>query len=115
MFFFVGDYNEGGNPVALLSYMAEFYQADYSEPGFHMIRGNHERELCPTYPLENLPDIIVLRRKLLNYYIVHAGMVITAFRLLNRDMAQSPDETIFAYRLDASCTGRYMPLRQIIR
>ena len=112
--FFVGDYNAGGSPGALLNYMAEFYQADYMEPGFHMIRGNHERELYPIYPLENLPDIIVLRGMALNYYFVHAGMVDAAFELINDDMAKSPEKDVFAYRLDDSCAGNNAPLRQII-
>ena len=112
--FFVGDYNGGGNPYDLLNYMGEYYQADYSDPGFHMIRGNHERELGPLYPLANLPDIIVLRGGAMNYYIVHAGMVHTAFHLINADMAQKPEKDVFAYRLDASCAGFDAPLRQII-
>lgn len=43
--YFVGDYNEGVNPEILPQYIAEYYQADYTIPGFHLIRGNHEREL----------------------------------------------------------------------
>ena len=112
--YFIGDYNEGGNPTALLNYMAEFYQADFMEPGFHMIRGNHERELWPRYPLDNLPDIIVLRGTELNYYMVHAGMVDAAFRLINDDIAQYPEKDVFAYRLDDSCAGYDAPFRQIV-
>ncbi len=57
--FFVGDYNAGGDPRALLDYISCFYQPDYLLPGFHLIRGNHERELFPAYPLDNLPDIYI--------------------------------------------------------
>lgn len=112
--FFVGDYNEGGNPHELLEYMGEYYQADCSVPGFHMIRGNHERELYPVYPLENLPDIIVLRGRTMNYYIVHAGMVDRGFRLINEDMAKEPEKKVFAYHLDDSCAGCNAPLRQMV-
>ena len=112
--YFVGDYNAGGSPQALLTYMARYYQADYAVPGFHLIRGNHERELDPYYPLENLPDIIVLRGECLNYYIVHAGMVASAFRLINEDMAQNPEQKVFAYSLEQCCVGWDAPLRQLI-
>lgn len=45
--FFVGDYKEGRNPTSLLKYISNYYQPDYSSPGFHLIRGNYERELAP--------------------------------------------------------------------
>ena len=88
--YFVGDYSGGGDPYSLLGYMSGYFQPDYERPGFHLIRGNHERELYPVYPLENLPDIIVIRGRQLNYYIVHAGMVSGAFHLINEDMAKCP-------------------------
>ena len=112
--YFVGDYNGGGSPENLLRYISLWYQADYEKPGFHLIRGNHEHELRPVYPLRNLPDIIVLRGGVLNYYIVHAGMVASAFRLINRDMEENPGLKAYAYRLDRSCAGFDRPLRQII-
>ena len=111
--YFVGDYNGGGHPHSLLAYISEYYQEDYARPGFHLIRGNHERELGPYYELENLTDIIVLRAAQLNYYIVHAGMTGKAFRLINYDMAISPDSRVHAYRLDDSCACYNGPLRQI--
>ncbi len=112
--YFVGDYNGGGDPYSLLGYMSGYYQPDYERPGFHLIRGNHERELYPVYPLENLPDIIVIRGRQLNYYIVHAGMVSGAFHLINEDMAKTPDRKVYAYRLDNSCAEYDAPFRQII-
>ncbi len=111
--YFVGDYNAGGNPNALLAYLSGFYQEDCALPGCHLIRGNHERELGPTYPLENLPDAMVLRGRQMNYYLVHAGMVRPAFALINKDMADHPDEKYFAYALDESCAGFNAPLRQL--
>ena len=111
--FFVGDYNAGGYPTMLLSYIARHYQADCSVPGFHLIRGNHERELCPEYALENLPDIIVWRGRQLNYYIAHAGMVSDALRLMAEDIGQD-DRITHAYRLDKSCAEYDAPLRQIV-
>ncbi len=112
--YFVGDYNEGGQVRALLEYMAVYYQADFDRTGFHMIRGNHEIELSPNYLLENLPHVIVLKFKYLTYYIVHAGMVESAFNLINEDMAKSPEKTVFAYRLDSSCVQYDAPFRQLI-
>ena len=112
--YFVGDYNSGGNVHALLQVIAKHYAADYSQPGFHLIRGNHERELGPWYPMENQPDILVLRGKQMNYYIVHAGMLASAFDLIRADMAADPDKAVYAYRLDASVAGYNGPLRQII-
>lgn len=115
--YFVGDYNEGGNPRELLRYMAEFWQADWSAPGFHLIRGNHERELAPVYPLANMPDILALRLAVrgdaMRYFIVHAGMVSSTFRLICEDMDASPEQRYFAYRLDDACTAFDAPLRQI--
>ncbi|MBQ9984803.1 MAG: metallophosphoesterase [Oscillospiraceae bacterium] len=112
--YFVGDYNAGGYVQQLLRYMATYYEADCDAAGFHMIRGNHERELNPTYTLENLPDIIVIRGKLLNYYIVHAGMVSKAFELINKDMAKNPQQAVFSYKLDDVCVQYDAPLRQIM-
>lgn len=112
--YFVGDYNEGGNPHLLMQYISNYYQADYSHPGFHLIRGNHERELAPIYPLENLPDVIVLRKQHLNYFIAHAGMVAKAFNLMTQDMELDPCNEIFVYRLDESCAGYDAPLRQLV-
>ena len=112
--FFVGDYNAGGDPISLIRYMSEYYQADYNKPGFHMIRGNHERELWPVYYLENLPDIIVYRGTNLNYYIVHAGMVSSAFNLINSDIDKEPDKKNFAYRLENHTCCFDAPLRQLV-
>lgn len=112
--FFVGDYNAGGNPARLLQYLANYYQEDCGLPGFHLIRGNHERELGPLFPLENLPDVMVLRGRQMNYYLVHAGMVTKALRLINDDMAKSPQESVFSYRLADCCTEYDAPLRQLI-
>ena len=112
--YFVGDYNGEGDVHSLLEYMAPYYQADYSLPGFHLIRGNHEWELWPMYPLENLPDILVLREKHRSYYIVHAGMVAQAFDLINEDMEKNPGQDVFAYRLDRRLVEYNGPLRQII-
>ena len=111
--YFVGDYNEGGDVRVLMEYMALYYSADFNVPGFHMIRGNHERELCPVYTLENLPDIIVLRKKQMNYYIAHAGMMSSAFDIINEDMAKHPESDIFAYKFDDICVCQDAPLRQI--
>lgn len=112
--YFVGDYNGGGNTFELLRYMADYFQADFNAPGFHMIRGNHERELYPVYMLENLPDIIVIRGKKLVFYIVHAGMVSSAFELISDDIAKEPDKTVYAYRLEDNTCEFNAPLRQIV-
>ena len=112
--YFVGDYNAGGHARALLKYMEQYYEPDCRRPGFHMIRGNHEREMEPSYPLENLPDFLVLRGRQMNYYIVHAGMLTAAFDAINADMARHPGQTVFAYRLDDACAGEEGALRQLI-
>lgn len=112
--YFLGDYNGGGNPTALLRYLSAYYQTDNARPGFHMIRGNHERELSPYYPLQNLPDIIVLRMKNMTYYLAHAGMIASVFDLINEDISARPDETVFAYRLDDASVAYDAPLRQMI-
>ena len=112
--YFLGDYNGGGSVRALLNYMARYYQPDYDAPGFHMIRGNHERELFPVYALENLPDVIVVRRARLNFYLAHAGMVSGAFDLINRDIDRHPGQRIFAYRLENNTCCYDAPLRQLV-
>ena len=112
--FFVGDYNAGGDPRLLLDYLSRYYQADCRLPGFHLIRGNHEWELYPDYPLENLPDLIVIRGNSMNYYIVHAGMVSGAFDLIREDIKHSSIGSVHAYRLDDSCAGYDAPFRQMI-
>lgn len=111
--YFVGDYNGGGDPGHLLGYMSLYYSADCGRPGFHLIRGNHERELFPVYPLYNLPDILVIRGNAMNYFIVHAGMVSSAFKVINEDMAKNPDKKIYAYKLDNCCTD-YNSLLKLI-
>ncbi len=112
--YFIGDYNEGGNPYSLLGYLDRYYQEDLHKCGFHMIRGNHERELNPIFPLENLPDILVIRGRVMNYFLAHAGMVASAFDLISRDMEKDPEERAFAYRLDDAATAWDAPLRQIV-
>lgn len=112
--FFAGDYNAGGNPRALLEMLSKHFQADHEAPGFHMIRGNHERELSPQFYLENLPDIMVIKRKELCYYICHAGMIREVYDLINDDMLQNPDKKVYAYRLDDSTTAYDAPYRQVI-
>ena len=110
--YFVGDYNDGYNVRSLLSYMSLYYQPDCKKPGFHMIRGNHEREMFPYYALSDLPDIIVLKREKAAFFIAHAGMVRPLFSLLCRDLHENPTETVFAYRLDENCTRHRCLLRQ---
>jgi len=112
--FFVGDYNAGGSPKELLEYISQYYQENCTETGFHLIRGNHEWELFPSYPLYNLPDIIVYRSEWMNYFIAHAGMVSSAFLLINEDMEKEPAKQTFAYKLDPACAVQDAPLRQII-
>lgn len=112
--YFLGDYNAGLNVGSLLSYIAKHYQDDHTLPGFHIIRGNHERELCPQYYLENHPDIMVVRGREMVYYLAHAGMVSAAFEVINKDMASRPGENVFAYKLDDCSVAYDAPLRQII-
>lgn len=112
--YFVGDYNAGGDVRMLLKYMSNYYQEDHNASGFHMIRGNHERELGPFFELENLPDIMVVRSGHLNYYIVHAGMVSDAFDLINSDIDKEPSRKVFAYRLENNTCCYDAPLRQIV-
>lgn len=111
---FLGDYNEGGDPRSLLQFISNFYQADHTLPGFHLIRGNHERELYSSYPLENLPDIAVIKLRHMQYYLAHAGMIGKAFDFINADIAQRSDESIFVYKLDEACTKYDAPLRQLV-
>lgn len=112
--YFVGDYNAGGNPDALLRYMARYYQEKHSAPGFHLIRGNHERELWPLYALPNLPDIFVLKGKNITFYLTHAGMVQEAFDMINIDIKNSPETHGWAYALDENITCYDAPFRQIV-
>lgn len=113
--YFVGDYNGGGNATFLIKYMSKYYQEKNDLPGFHMIRGNHEREehLNPVYPLKNLPDIMVIRGNNLNFYITHAGMESTAFDLINSDIDSEPERKVFAYRLDEKSCMHNARLKQI--
>ena len=112
--YFVGDYNEGGNPQRLLGYMSNYFHEDNEAPGFHMIRGNHERELSPLFALENLPDIFVIRCKNLNFYIAHAGMVSRAFDLINKDIDNEPGKKVFTYRLENQTCCYNALLRQLV-
>lgn len=112
--YFVGDYNGGGNVVQLMNYISNYYQADYQHPGFHLIRGNHERELGPMYTLYNMPDIIVIRGKQMNYFIVHAGMIKSVFDFINKDLMENSEQTVFAYRLAEQTVCYDAPFREII-
>ena len=112
--YFVGDYNAGGNVHTLLRYMSNFYQPDPEKPGFHLIRGNHERELDPVYTLENLPDLYVIRGTYMDYYAVHAGMVYSAFQLIGTDLDAHPGQKVFSYGLEDRCVAYDAPLRQLI-
>lgn len=112
--FFVGDYNGGGNVQCLLDYISLYYEADYSRPGFHLIRGNHERELSPIYTLGNQPDIVVLKKEHMTYYVAHAGMVAEAFELINKDISNNPDKSLYVYKLDDICVQYDAPLRQLM-
>lgn len=111
--YFVGDYNAGGDPRTLLSYIARYYQPDCSVPGFHLIRGNHERELYPAYELKNLPDIIVIRGRNLNFHITHAGMVEKGLELIYTDMLSAPEKQVFSYALREDAASYRAPLNQI--
>lgn len=112
--YFVGDYNEGGDIESLMEYLSLYYRAEYDLPGFHLLRGNHEREVDPVYPLSNLPDIAVLRGTNRNYYISHAGMVAKAFQLINADMAKNPQKNVYAYRMSPKTTENDGPLREVM-
>lgn len=111
--YFVGDYNDGGNPTELLRYIARYYREDLGDHGFHLIRGNHERELGPIHALENLPDVFVLKHKHMTYYLTHAGMVRDAFDLINEDIKDLPEGQGRAYALDNSVTNFNAPFRQL--
>lgn len=112
--YFVGDYNRGGDVTRLLRYLSVYYREDASLPGFHLIRGNHERELKPVYSLENLPDMFVLKGTHLDYYIAHAGMVYSGLRLIGQDVADAPMGSVHAYRLTEEAASYDAPLRQIV-
>ena len=112
--YFVGDYNAGGDVQALLRYISNYFKEDSESPGFHLIRGNHERELAPLYTLDNLPDLFVIRGEHLNFYLAHAGMVSSVFDLISADTENDPDQKIFAYKLEDHCVAYDAPLRQII-
>ncbi len=112
--YFLGDYNGGGDPANLVQYLSTYYSEDSTCTGFHLIRGNHERELFPYFPLSNMPDIIVLKMEHMCYYMVHAGMISSVFDLINADIANRPGESVFAYKLDDNGVGYNAPLRQII-
>lgn len=111
--YFLGDYNSGGNTYELLRYISRYYQTDHGSHGFHLIRGNHERECSPVFPLGNMPDIIVIKGYAMNYFLVHAGMTASAFELINADMAASPEKWYFAYSLTDKSTAYNAPLRQL--
>lgn len=112
--YFVGDYNGGGSPGLLLQYLSQYYQQDPENPGFHLIRGNHERELWPQYPLKNLPDIIVIKAKTMDYFISHAGMMAHVHQLICDDIKDAGEGAVFQYRLDDNAVAYDAPLRQII-
>lgn len=114
--YFVGDYNAGGNVRRLINYLSKYFVTDYNAPGFHLIRGNHEREsfLCPVFPLKNLPDIFVVRGENTNFFIAHAGMVIEAFDLIISDMHKNIEDKVLAYRIEDELALHGNLLRQIV-
>ena len=112
--YFTGDYNSGGNVEKLLTYISNYYIENNDFPGFHLIRGNHERELSPVYPLENMPDLFVIRKKQMNYYIAHAGMLGSVLSLISDDISKNTDKNVFAYKLRDDTVSFDAPLRQII-
>lgn len=112
--YFVGDYNAGGRPNLLLDYISQYFHMDYSIPGFHLIRGNHERELLPTFPLENLPDIIAIRGETCVFFIVHAGMMDDIYDLIIEDIDKHPDDRVFSYALANNLVGEFDPYRQVV-
>ena len=66
------------------------------------------------YPLENLPDILVIRRDYFDYYIVHAGLVDAALDLIRQDMDENRETDVYAYRLADETACYDAPLRQIV-
>lgn len=112
--YFLGDYNGGGNVTALMRYLSNYYSPDSAVPGFHMIRGNHERELGPVYALQNLPDVFVIREKHMDYYLAHAGMIRSVFDLIGEDMEKDPSKKVFSYGLTDESVAFDAPLRQMI-
>ncbi|MCR4644501.1 MAG: metallophosphoesterase [Oscillospiraceae bacterium] len=113
--YYLGDYVGGGNLYALLDVLNAHYEPDYSRPGFHLIRGNHEWFMAQGYPLDNLPDILVLRSKVMDYYLVHSGMLANVFTAIGQDMDAAPDQTVFAYKLDPAYAGnKGAPLVQLL-
>lgn len=113
--YFVGDYNSGGSVYALLQYISNYYSEDLEKPGFHLLRGNHEyAELWPIYKLDNLPNIFVIRRKNINFYIAHAGMISSVFDLISNDIKNNPEQNSFAYKLEDHTVAYNAPLRLIV-
>ena len=104
--YFIGGNSTGVDPQILLQYLSACYQADCRIPGFHMIRGNREQELDQACLPDNLPDICVVPGKLLNFYIVHTGIVSDVFTLISDDVSNCPEPRVHAYRLDKS-VGEY--------
>ncbi|MBO6300724.1 MAG: hypothetical protein J6N53_17990 [Lachnospiraceae bacterium] len=49
----------------------------------------------------------------MNYYIVHAGMVQTAFDMINEDMRKDGLKQSYAYRIDESVSAKGSPFHQI--
>lgn len=60
-----------------------------------------------------MPDIIVIRGTVMNYYLAHAGMVDKAFDLINKDI-ESTYKPVYAYALDETVAGYDSPLRQVV-
>ncbi|MDY3828023.1 MAG: metallophosphoesterase, partial [Clostridium sp.] len=94
--YFVGDYcgTSDGNVLQLLARLSEDFQSDYSKPGFHLIRGNHDGEI-----FEKLPNVIAIKMKKHNFYISHAAVYNKVIDIIDDDMKKS-QQTIGVYKFD---------------
>lgn len=97
--YFVGDYysTKDGDVDKLINRLNEDFHTDYSKPGFHLIKGNHDEN-----DLSGLPNVIVLKMKNHTFYISHASVYNKVIDIIYTDMKTKPEKSIFTYKFDTN-------------
>ncbi|MFQ8892990.1 MAG: metallophosphoesterase [Clostridium sp.] len=96
--YFVGDYysTKDGDVDELINRLNEDFHADYSKPGFHLIKGNHDKELS------ELPNVIAIKMNKHTFYIAHAAVYNKVIDIIYTDMETKLEKSIFTYKFDTN-------------
>lgn len=83
--YFLGDYySDGVSADELMNLLSKYYRSDPSEPGFHLLKGNHEyfgrgarchlNDVFGDLLVSALPNIVVLKISGYTFCLSHCGM-----------------------------------------